>query len=78
MQMELAFARGYDPALELAGNPHKQHDAGDDYVPWTQHVRRREQSLIDRIVRGHEVGQYYLLLGPKVSAPSSVARRRSE
>ncbi|EPT02565.1 hypothetical protein FOMPIDRAFT_1015321 [Fomitopsis schrenkii] len=64
-KMELAFARGYDPALELAGNTHKQHAAGDDYVPWTQHVRRREQSLIDRIVRGHEVGQYYLLLGPK-------------
>lgn len=64
-KIELAFARGYDPALELASNPRKQHDAGDDYVHWMQHVRRREQSLLDRIIKGAEAGQYYLLLGPK-------------
>ncbi|TFY65435.1 hypothetical protein EVJ58_g1978 [Rhodofomes roseus] len=64
-KIELAFARGYDPALELASNPRKQHEARDEYVPWAQHVRRREQTLLDRIIKGAEVGQYYLLLGPK-------------
>ncbi|KAH9919416.1 uncharacterized protein B0H18DRAFT_957550 [Fomitopsis serialis] len=64
-KIELAFARGYDPALELASNPRQQHDAGDDYVHWMKHVRRREQSSLDRIIKGAEAGQYYLLLGPK-------------
>jgi len=27
---------------------------------------RREQDLIDRVVRGDEVGHYYLLIGEKV------------
>ncbi|KAH9922046.1 uncharacterized protein B0H18DRAFT_1121075 [Fomitopsis serialis] len=64
-KIELAFARGYDPALELASNPRKQHDAENDYVHWMKHVRRREQSSLDRIIKGAEAGQYYLLLGPK-------------
>ncbi|KZT72312.1 hypothetical protein DAEQUDRAFT_722994 [Daedalea quercina L-15889] len=64
-KIELAFARGYDPALDLASNLQRQHEVGDDDAHWTQHVRRREQSLLDRIVGGAEVGQYYLLLGPK-------------
>lgn len=34
--------------------------------PWTQHLRREEQDDIDRIVRGDEVGQYFIILGPKV------------
>ena len=33
-----------------------------------KHVRRREQSSLDRIIKGAEAGQYYLLLGPKVRA----------
>lgn len=34
--------------------------------PWTQHLRRKEQDWIDRIVQGHEPGHYFVLLGPKV------------
>ena len=37
--------------------------------PWTQHTRRTEQDLIDRIVQGNEVGHYFVLLGPKVGRP---------
>lgn len=37
-----------------------------DSVPWTEHLRRREQDRIDRMVKGEEVGHYYVLLGPKV------------
>ncbi len=46
--------------------------------PWTQHLRRSEQNLIDRIIKGQEVGHYFILLGPKVrivSAPRIVGRR---
>lgn len=38
--------------------------------PWTQHLRRDEQNLIDRIIQGKEVGRYFVLLGPKVRALS--------
>ncbi|KAH9919426.1 uncharacterized protein B0H18DRAFT_1086670 [Fomitopsis serialis] len=64
-KIELAFARGYDPALELASNPRKQHDAEKRLRSLDEHVRRREQSSLDRIIKGAEAGQYYLLLGPK-------------
>lgn len=72
LQMELAFARGYDPALELASaakrrNASHQSDASPSEPVWPEHVRRREQDLIDRVIRGAEAGQYYMLLGPKVS-----------
>lgn len=71
-QIEEAFARGYDPALELA----KQHTghkigSGDSYghgiaedIPAS--VQRKEQSSIDSIMWGNEPGHYYMLLGPKV------------
>lgn len=69
-KMELAFARGYDPALELASaakrrNASHQSDASPSEPVWPEHVRRREQDLIDRVIRGAEAGQYYMLLGPK-------------
>ncbi|KAI0767071.1 hypothetical protein C8Q74DRAFT_1203613 [Fomes fomentarius] len=75
-KIEQAFAAGYDPALELAKGPHKKGASdipsedplelewGTD-EPWTQHLRRTEQNLIDRIIRGDEVGHYFILLGPK-------------
>lgn len=50
-----AFEPGYDPALELS----KLNG------PNASHVKRREQPLIDGIVRGEEKGGYYLVIGPK-------------
>lgn len=78
-QIELAFAPGYDPALELA-----KHQTGKDETsledigefeldaggPWTEHLRRKEQDWIDRIVQGKETGHYFVLLGPKVRVNS--------
>ncbi|KAI0628988.1 hypothetical protein C8Q77DRAFT_327557 [Trametes polyzona] len=78
-KIEKAFAAGYDPALELAKNAIKKPDEGvtaaatpeteelewDLEGPWTQHLRREEQDLIDRIIQGKEVGHYFILLGPK-------------
>lgn len=70
-KIELAFAAGYDPALELASHG-KQRDPNtpeeldwDMDGPWTQHLRRKEQDLVDRIVHGAETGHYFMLLGPK-------------
>lgn len=34
--------------------------------PWTEHLRREDQDLMDRIVKGCESGHYFMLLGPKV------------
>ena len=75
-QIEQAFAAGYDPALELAKHsarkptqPLVEEEDGLEWDldgPWTQHLRRSEQDLIDRIVQGTEVGHYFVLLGPKV------------
>nr|ODO01229.1 hypothetical protein L204_01957 [Cryptococcus depauperatus CBS 7855] len=50
-----AFEPGYDPALELS----KLNGLN------AQHIQRREQPLIDRIVRGEEKGGYYLVIGSK-------------
>ncbi|KAH8087821.1 hypothetical protein BXZ70DRAFT_899534 [Cristinia sonorae] len=73
-KIELAFAAGYDPALELASHGKVRGTEGVDIPddmewdldgPWTQHLRRKEQDLVDRIVHGAETGHYYMLLGPK-------------
>ncbi|KAK8864544.1 hypothetical protein IAR55_001794 [Kwoniella newhampshirensis] len=50
-----AFEPGYDPALELSTLN----------GPNATHIKRREQPLIDRIVRGDERGGYYLIIGSK-------------
>ena len=42
---------------------------------WTQHVRRTEQDLIERVIQGNEAGHYFVVLGPKVGMTfPSVAR----
>ena len=41
-------------------------DVDPELIPWTEHLRRREQKQIDTIVKGDELGHYYVLLGPKV------------
>jgi hypothetical protein len=79
--MEDAFGPGYDPALELAVHsansksrregerdgkrPDLELEIGDP-EPWTQHLRRKEQDVIDLIVKGEETGHYFVLLGAKV------------
>lgn len=45
-----------DPALELSAAR-----TPDDAT----HILRREQALIDSIVRGEQTGGYYLIIGPK-------------
>ncbi len=66
LQMEDAFAAGYDPALELAklhtGQQKPASIVGDS------RVERKEQPTIDSIMKGEEPGHYYMLLGPKVRA----------
>ncbi|KAH9942198.1 uncharacterized protein BXZ73DRAFT_97617 [Epithele typhae] len=75
-KIEKAFAPGYDPALDLANigikRPKEEGTSlmGDELDwdaegPWTEHLRREEQDLIDRIIHGKEVGHYFVLLGPK-------------
>ncbi|EJD40393.1 hypothetical protein AURDEDRAFT_187028 [Auricularia subglabra TFB-10046 SS5] len=58
-KIEVAFKGGYDPALELATFRTK------DQVDEVEHLRRREQNLIDKIIAGTTHGHYYVLLGPK-------------
>ena len=84
--MEDAFSPGYDPALELATHSAKaRHRAAkeeqerpdleleiEDSEPWTEHLRRKEQDVIDSIVKGEEVGHYYVLLGAKVASYPSL------
>ncbi|KAK7057550.1 hypothetical protein R3P38DRAFT_1179312 [Favolaschia claudopus] len=67
-KIELSFAPGYDPALELATYQHDGEDNPPDLEgPWTEHLRRKEQDAIDEIVQGRELGHYFVLLGPKGS-----------
>lgn len=72
-QIEIAFSAGYDPALELAIHGKKRQEqlpeesSWGSETPWTEHLRRDEQDLVDRIVHGKEGGRYYILLGPKVA-----------
>ena len=80
--MEQAFAAGYDPSLELAKShfPARSGSDGDtaddvDYeLPWTEHLRRKEQDTVDHIIHGNEHGHYFMLLGPKVSARFQILR----
>lgn len=69
MQIEVAFQAGYDPALELA--TFKDKDGPEE----VEHLRRREQDLIDKIVSGKAHGHYYVLLGPKVRLSTSFLLR---
>ena len=78
--MEDAFSPGYNPALELAVHsaksrrgveqdrrrPDLELEIGDP-EPWTQYLRRKEQDVIDLIVKGEETGHYYVFLGAKVT-----------
>ncbi|KAF2403695.1 hypothetical protein EJ06DRAFT_536083 [Trichodelitschia bisporula] len=70
-KMENAFKPG-DPVLVLAG-PTKALPDGL-VVPGGHHhwVMRPEQDEIDRIIAGHDKGQYHLLIGEKGTGKSSM------
>lgn len=65
--------QGYDPALDLSTNRTRRsrlHQARGVYAKGEDdegHIVREEQEIVDRIVRGEEVGGYYVLMGSKVS-----------
>ncbi|KAF9529699.1 hypothetical protein CPB83DRAFT_247920 [Crepidotus variabilis] len=73
-KIEDAFKPGYDPALELAKpvTSPKQSSLFPDDDPWTQTLRRKEQTEIDHIVHGEESGHYFMLLGPKGSGKGTM------
>ena len=74
-QIEQAFQGGYDPALELvvhAKNSTRSRDTTDviddfeEHGPWTEHLRRKEQDFVERVIHGVETGHYLMILGCKV------------
>lgn len=60
--MRRAFAKGYDPVLELAEAATKDADGN----PKLGRVQRKEQEYITKIINGEITGEYLLLMGPKV------------
>ena len=78
--MEVAFAKGYDPAVELSRHI-KLGRGVDDLVEGVsaevEDLRQKEQAVVDSIVRGKEPGHYFLLIGPKVCpVPSACGHPR--
>ncbi|KAI9465660.1 hypothetical protein BJY52DRAFT_1113241, partial [Lactarius psammicola] len=75
-KIEKAFKGGYDPALELVvhaknsmRSPHTI-DANDELEvqengSWTEHLRRKEQDFLERVIHGDETGHYFMILGCK-------------
>ncbi|KIJ51319.1 hypothetical protein M422DRAFT_65324 [Sphaerobolus stellatus SS14] len=63
-KMEKAFEGGYDPALEVANASKTEHVS--------DHLRRKEQDLVDRVIDGSERGRYYLLIGSKGSGKGTM------
>lgn len=41
-------------------------DVGVGYDTWTDHLRRKEQDNVYRIIHGEETGNYHLIVGCKV------------
>ena len=67
--MEVAFAKGYDPALELTKHikiGRGVDDLKEGISPELLNLRRKEQAVVDSIMQGKEPGHYFLLTGPKV------------
>lgn len=69
-KMEKAFDGGYDPALELA-------NSGEELglskgLDEDGHLRRKDQDLIDEIIKGNVRGHYYFLIGPKGGGKSTM------
>ncbi|KAG8822121.1 hypothetical protein FRB91_003316 [Serendipita sp. 411] len=72
-KIEEAFAKGYDPALELATHVHSgKGDDPDLSYAEIENMRRKEQGRVDSIISGQEVGHYYLMIGPKGTGKSTM------
>ncbi|EUC62520.1 archaeal ATPase [Rhizoctonia solani AG-3 Rhs1AP] len=72
-KIERAFAPGYDPTLELANHPSRSSSRGmDDDEFGGSHMKREEQHRVDSIMRGEDVGHYYLIMGPKGGGKSTM------
>ncbi|QRV98144.1 hypothetical protein RhiJN_26163 [Ceratobasidium sp. AG-Ba] len=76
-KIEQAFEAGYDPVLALADHPRRQRGGVDEdgernYPQSTQHMQRKEQELVDSIMKGEEAGHYFLYLGPKGSGKATM------
>ncbi|KAH7102268.1 hypothetical protein BKA62DRAFT_769970 [Auriculariales sp. MPI-PUGE-AT-0066] len=65
-KIEEAFAAGSDPALELAKFGAKKGTLE------IEHLRRKEQDLLDSIIAGKKTGHYYVLLGSKGCGKGSI------
>ena len=72
---------GYDPVLELekAARAPAQFSAStlenmsqEESQELEERIRRDEQDMIDKIIKGQEKGHYYLLLGPKGAGKTSM------
>ena len=78
--MEVAFAKGYDPAVELSA--HMRIGRGVDDLKEgvsaeVENLRLKEQAVVDSIVQGKEPGHYFLLTGPKVCSALSAPHMRA-
>lgn len=70
--MEIAFAKGYDPAIELSRHARTGRgvdDLKEGVTSEVENLRQKEQAVIDSIIQGKEPGHYFLLIGPKVRPP---------
>ncbi|KAL4079277.1 hypothetical protein J3A83DRAFT_4356189 [Scleroderma citrinum] len=73
-KIEKAFDGGYDPALELANFGEElglSQNPDEDEQPM-ERLRRKEQNLIDEIIKGNTKGHYYFLIGPKGGSKSTM------
>ncbi|GAA5955327.1 hypothetical protein JCM8115_001916 [Rhodotorula mucilaginosa] len=67
-KMARAFAKGYDPVLELAQATAKESDG----TPRKGIIRRKEQDYVDKVINGEISGEYLLLMGPKGAGKTSM------
>ncbi|GAA5867875.1 hypothetical protein JCM3774_004707 [Rhodotorula dairenensis] len=68
-KMARAFAKGYDPVLELAQATAKESDGK---TPRKGIIRRKEQDYVDKVINGEISGEYLLLMGPKGAGKTSM------
>ncbi|KAL7413580.1 hypothetical protein BDY24DRAFT_406961 [Mrakia frigida] len=75
-RMSKAFEAGYDPALDLSNASRRRqlHSVGTALSEEGEdvHLVRDEQAAVDRIIRGEEQGNYYLIIGSKGTGKSTM------
>jgi predicted AAA+ superfamily ATPase len=68
MELEKASkAPAAHQSTTLEGKKQEDRDSEQE-----ERIRRREQHMIDKIMKGEEKGHYYLILGPKGSGKTSM------